>query len=226
MMSELIVEEISNRGITRLCHFTKTNKLLHILTSEDGIIANLFLEDMKETLQKNDEKRLDNKEDYICCSVQYTNAWYLKKIKEKDPVFKEWVIIFINPSIMGDDTTFFCYRNAASSGGTLVSNGYSAFSKMFDEEINGKYKIKRTKAMLLNSTTDGQAEVLVYKNIPIEKITSIGVQSEDQARNLSAIFQVLNIPYIPIIISPDLFTENWNRKVRNGQEIYEYLYEE
>ncbi|MEK4531745.1 DarT ssDNA thymidine ADP-ribosyltransferase family protein [Solibacillus sp. FSL K6-1554] len=224
-MSELIASEIRSRDITRLCHFTKTNKLLHILTSEDGIVANTFLEDVKETLQKNDEKRYDNKEDHICCSVQYTNAWYLRRIRESDPVFKDWVVIFIDPLIMLDDTTYFCYRNAAANFGALVSKGEQAFSKMFAQVVQGQYTITRPPRMLPNSTTDGQAEVLIYKNIPREKITGIAVPNEDQAKILGAIFTVLTIPDIPIIISPDLFSDSWNRKVKQGQPINEYVYE-
>lgn len=224
-MSELISSEIRRRGITRLCHFTKSSKLVHILTSEDGIVANTFLEDAKETLHKNDERRLDNKEDHICCSVQYTNAWYLKRIKDLDPVFKEWVVIFIDPSVMLDETTYFCHRNAAANAGAFISRGDEAFTGMFDQVVQGQFRMTRTRNMLLNSTTDGQAEVLVYKNIPRDKIIGVAVPSLQQAKLQRAMFVVLNIPDIPIIVSPDLFSESWNRKVKEGRPIDEFVYE-
>ena len=40
---KLIKKVINERGITRLCHMTQTNKLLHILKNPDGIIVELSI---------------------------------------------------------------------------------------------------------------------------------------------------------------------------------------
>ncbi|MEH7490516.1 DarT ssDNA thymidine ADP-ribosyltransferase family protein, partial [Priestia megaterium] len=136
-MSRLL-DAINQKGIGRLCHFTKSNKLLQIMRSEDGIIANTFLDDQIEILSKNDELRLDGKEDYVCCSIQYPNTWYLNRIKNKDPLFKEWVILFIDPTLLLDMDTLFCHRNAASDRGNNLKQGYNGFMGMFGNPVSGQ----------------------------------------------------------------------------------------
>ena len=39
MVEILFEKEINDRKITRLCHITRSQKALHILSSEDGIKA-------------------------------------------------------------------------------------------------------------------------------------------------------------------------------------------
>ncbi|MGE7673470.1 DarT ssDNA thymidine ADP-ribosyltransferase family protein [Lysinibacillus sp. NPDC094403] len=224
-MSELILKEIQERNIERLCHFTKSSKLMHILSSEDGILSNEFFKDLDEVLNKNDKMRYDGKEDYVCCSVQYTNSWYLDKIKDKDSLFKEWVVLFINPELMLNSSTFFCHRNAASNYGRNLRNGYEGFSAMFKDTVQGQYPIRRTNSMLSNCTTDGQAEVLIYKNIPRSYITGIAVPNQEQANRELIRFGLLDVPQIPIYIAPDLFSNSWSSMVKNGRRPVENLFE-
>ncbi|PNZ95665.1 hypothetical protein CD153_13355 [Staphylococcus carnosus] len=76
--------------MTRLCHFTKSKNLPFILgegvDSDNGILANNFISDTS-FLNKTDENRFDNHEDFICTSIQYPNCYYfstvVKKIKLK-----------------------------------------------------------------------------------------------------------------------------------------------
>ncbi|NMA69351.1 MAG: hypothetical protein GX958_08030 [Desulfitobacterium sp.] len=70
-------KEIETRGITRLCHFTRSQKDVHILTSETGIKAVDFIE--KDIYDVNDPLRLDGKKSYVNCSIQYPNYWYWKE---------------------------------------------------------------------------------------------------------------------------------------------------
>lgn len=225
-MSDLILREIQERKIDRLCHFTKSSKLMHIMSSEDGILSNEFFEDLEEVLDKNDRSRYDGKEDYVCCSVQYTNSWYLNKIKNKDPLFQEWVVLLINPELMLDKSTYFCHRNAASDHGRNLRQGYEGFSAMFKETVQGQYLIRRTNSMLSCCTTDGQAEVLIYKNIPRSFITGIAVPNREQAKKEAIRLALIEAPQIPIIIAPDLFSNNWSNLAKSGRRPVENVFEE
>lgn len=218
-----IIDEIQNRNIKRLCHFTRSNKLLHIMRSEDGIIANTFLDDQIEILEKNDSLRLDGKEDYVCCSVQYPNTWYLDKIKDNDPLFKEWVILFIDPMLMLDSDTLFCHRNAASDRGNNLRSG---FVGMFENRVQGQRLMYRSKNMPACSPTDDQAEVLIYKNIPRSSIQAIVVPDEKQAKRESTRLSMLNVPEVDIVIASDLFTRRWSNMIRNGQTPKEISFRE
>lgn len=225
-MSSKILDEILNRKITRLCHFTKLSKLLHIITNENGIQSNYFFDDLKETLIKNDENRYDNKEDYVCCSIQYSNTWYLNRIKDNDPLFKDWIALLINPILLADDNTLFCHRNAASNYGRNIKPGYEGFIGMFAESVQGKSTIRRSKMMLPACPTDGQAEVLIYKNIPREYIQGILVENEELARKVRIILKILKRSPLPIIVSSEFFSNTWNSKIRNGKIPVEKLHRE
>src|SRR4028118_2268045 len=134
-MIETIKQEVERRGITRLCHFTPSRNLVHILTGTTGILATKKLQtDERSVFTPTDLQRLDRHEDYICCSIQYPNAWYFDTAKSKDELhelFKDWVILFINPKYLWLPGTRFCPRNAASGYGNLVAEGKEAFLSMF-----------------------------------------------------------------------------------------------
>ncbi|NOU83897.1 DUF4433 domain-containing protein [Paenibacillus sp. LMG 31459] len=218
---------IDIRNITRLCHFTKSFNLPSILRNESGIIANTEMDNQIELLSKNDPLRLDGKEDYVCCSVQYPNTWYLRQIKE-DPLFHEWVILLINPFLATLSTSLFCHRNAAAERGTLIQGGTEGFSGLFNQMVQGKTKRYRTAKMLPCCPTDDQAEVLIYKNISRSDILAVVVKDWEQARReksrLSFIHEVPN--NIRFIIAPGLFDISWSGMIRNGQMPEETLYRE
>ena len=123
-----IKREAMHRGITRLCHFTPSRNLIHIASGEQGILAT---EKLKATergvFTPTDLERLDRHEGYISCSMEYPNAWYFDRARAKAALFKDWVIIFIDPKYLWLPGTRFCPRNAASQYGRDISEGAKAF---------------------------------------------------------------------------------------------------
>lgn len=222
-MQSNILDEIKARGITRLCHFTKSIKMINILKSDLGIVASNFIQE--DVLNPNDEHRYDGMKDYVNCSIQYPNIWYLRKIKDKDPLFKEWVILYIDPILLTDSTTEFCFTNAAFRRGACISKGYESFVDMYTSIVNGNRTIKRPTGILTCCPTDDQAEVLIYKNIPRQYIRALVVPNEWQARHEVARLETarINIDF-DIIIAPDLFTTACSDKVRNGLVPDETIY--
>lgn len=220
MDGSLIRQEYQNRNITRLCHITRSQKAMHILSSEDGIKAVDFLDE--SLYDANDEQRLDGKKDFINCSIQYPNHWYWKRVKDKDPLFRDWVILLINPEILTLDTTKFCPVNAAKGRGAYISDGYDGFKELFGERVHTRY---RPSQMLPCCPTDDQAEVLVYKNISRKDIIGVVVLNEDQGESESVRWEILNIPKFDIAIAPDLFNGEWSTKVRRGIRPLEYKYQ-
>jgi len=113
-MNRAILEEAVQRGITRLCHFTPSRNLAHILSGGLGILATKHLKDDERALYNaTDLARLDGHEDHICCSIEYPNAWYFDRAKDREPLFRDWVVLLINPRYLWEDGTKFCPRNAA-----------------------------------------------------------------------------------------------------------------
>lgn len=220
-----IQNDISSRKITRLCHFVHTNKLLHILNSNEGIKAVDFI--AEDVLVQNDKERFDGMTSYVNCSIQYPNYWYFRRVKDNNPVFKDWAIIFIDPIVMTWETTKFCPVNAATGCGKYIKSGYEGFRMLYDDRVPFSRCPDRTPNMLSNATTDDQAEVLVYQNIPREYILGIALDNEKMARQKEAEWSMLpNVPQFDIYITPDLFTGVTSRKIRNGEAPLEIKYEE
>lgn len=218
-----IEDEYKKRNITRLCHFTRSKVALHILQSEEGIKAVDFLKE--EICEKNDENRFDGKTEYVNCSVQYPNYWYYRRIKDKDPLFRDWVILLIKPEVLSLNTTQFCFTNAAFRSGRYIESGVDAFNKLFDQQVNGSRTWYRSADMLPCCPTDDQAEVLVYKNISRSDIIGVAVKDEEQAHREKTKWKVgLNGFDIKVIIAPDMFNGSYSNKVRNGQVPIEYEY--
>ena len=208
-------KEVKERGISRLCHFTRSDTALKILSSENGIKAVDFLD--KDIYDANDPYRLDGRTDCVNCSIQYPNHWYWDRVKDKDPLFNEWVILLINPSILLLDTTEFCAINAATARGAHIKKGYSSFKELFQPIVHGR---KRYSNMLSCCPTNDQAEVLVYKNVSRKDIIGLSVKDKDQAERVSIRLyynlESKGIPKLDIIIAPDSFNGKWSQKVREG----------
>lgn len=212
MINEIYIE-IQKRNITRLCHFVHTNTLLHILNNSEGVKAVDFIN--QDILVQNDRQRLDGKTDYINCSVQYPNWWYLRKVKDNNPIFSDWAILFIDPTVATIETTKFCKVNAATSCGAYIRNGTEAFRELFSKNVGRQ---TRTNEMLANAPTDDQAEVLVYESIPISKIKGIAFENETIAKQKIVEWRVMGFPEIEVFISPELFNVSTSGKIRRGEE--------
>ena len=79
------------RRITRLCHLTPSRNLGHIAVDPRGILALQHLEkDEKSVFNPTDLARLDGYLDHVCCSIQYPNAWYFRKARNKEQLFPDW----------------------------------------------------------------------------------------------------------------------------------------
>lgn len=194
---------VKERGISRLCHFTKSKNLPYILGTDGKLLANNFIKD--ENLERNDELRLDGKEDYICCSVQYPNLFYLDRVITSNimHLFKDWSILLISPSVINDQSLF-CPCNAATNGGIMIGGGIDSFKKLYSESILGKREIVRYKNMLASSPTDNQAEVLIMHSILKENILGIVFRSNEQAKRelINLNLAQCDISNIQIIVCP------------------------
>lgn len=223
-MNEVILKEIKARGITRLCHFTKSKNLSHILNDFNGIIATDELPELYKDI--NDSERYDGKLEYVCCSIQYPNFFYLQRIKESDILFKDWVILCIDPNIILKEETMFSKVNAATERGKYITGGIEGFRKLFSQQVStNKRSIVRSLTIPNNCTTDIQAEVLVNKIIPKQYIKGIIVKTEKQAKEEHARMKIWQIKEdIPIIISPELFTKDVYKKIALGQLPDEKVY--
>lgn len=215
---------LMQQGVTRLCHFTKLQSLPHILQSFEGIKATKRIS--QDLLNSIDPVRADGELDYVCCSIEYPNSWYLDHARERneDIVFREWVIIYINLDILKVREAKVSECNAAKNRGQYIKVADEVNTKkLFDEHLSS-FRIARPASMLSACPTNGQAEVLIKGNIPRQYMMAIAVGNEETAKIVYAMKRTLKIKGMNIYISPQVINKEWSGIVRKGDRPTEIEY--
>ncbi|GAB6271664.1 MAG: DUF4433 domain-containing protein [Smithella sp.] len=222
----LIQQECVNRGITRICHFTQSRNLAHIFDDPLGLCS-------KRTLQKHDmphnptdPDRYDGRDDLICCSIEYPNTYYFAKVREQDRLFKDWVVLMIEPRYLWYPETCFCPCNAARSRGAYIQTGTNGFRSLYADTSPG-INFSRPGSHLRAAPTDIQAEVLLKDPIPLDSIIGIAVHTEEQAQREICRLELQGIKLKkPIYITPDFFNRSsLSQLIQRGVRVTETLYE-
>lgn len=179
-----IVQEIIDRGITRICHFTPSRNFGQIVAGKMGVLATGRLaSDDRNVFTPTDLRRLDGYTDHVCCSIEYPNAWYFERARSGETLFKDWVVLLVNPKYLYDPRTLFSPRNAAAEFGRHIMPGYDGFVRLYAKSVEGAYghTFTRSAQRLPSCPTDEQAEVLVPDVIELKDVLGIVVRSEEQA---------------------------------------------
>ena len=207
------------RGVTRLCHFTKLQGLTHILSSVEGILASSSIRaDIKNVT---DNQRYDGELEYICCSIEYPNSWFLDKAIQRntDQIFKDWVTLYIDLTVLKTRESKYCSCNAAKDWGRYIFDDESHVDTLFASPALLGWQ--RTPQMLNCCPTNDQAEILIKHSIPRNFIIGIVAGNEEIAESISSILttykMIYGVPTIPIYISQDIMSTNWSSMVRNGE---------
>ena len=209
--------EIQRRNITRVCHFTRLENIRSI--HDHGILSTRSLDVKKRSgtindFEQNDDQRLD--EDYgISCSVQFPNIRLLRKWMDYKYSGISWVILNLNPEVLCNNGAVnkFCETNAATQRGALVQCGSQGFKSMFKDQIQtATGKLIRDSSLHSSSTTDIQAEALLYGPIEWSQIQSITTHSESDQRELQESFSDVNV-----IFHQESFTYSY---INSGRSLF------
>ena len=210
-MKKNIEKVLQKHNVSRLCHITQIDKLFSILYRDTGIWANDFYEGT--SMYRNDFERRDGRTDYISTSIEYPNVWYYNAKRNINPKVNIWAIMFIDTNVCLEDSTLFCPINSASSKGHYIGNGVENFERVFDSKVGFRH---RSSLMLECCPTDDQAEVLVYKYIPVSAISGVAFESEGIAYIMHKLLDKYGVRYPDLYVSKDLFTTNMSYMVRHG----------
>lgn len=204
-----------SRNVTRLCHFTKLQSLTHIISSDKGILASSSI--CQDTKNASDTSRYDGELNYVCCSVEYPNSWFLNRAIQSNPdkIFRDWAVLYIDLSILKDKRAKFSPCNASKGCGAYINENIDEIESIFAHSVP-TFRFPRTQDMLPSCPTDGQAEILIADNIPKKYITGIALGNEDVARRVYAMLKLNNMGYIPLYIAPDVLTTNWSSIIKSG----------
>lgn len=223
----LIQKECKIRGITRICHFTQSRNLAHIFDDPVGLCSNQTLKTSDMPFNPTDPERFDGRDDLICCSIEYPNVYYFAKVRDQDPLFKDWVVLMIEPSYLWNPGTCFCPCNAARNHGGFIESGLNGFLSLYNSTSPGFPYYTRSSKHLPSAPTDVQAEALLTDPIPIESIIGIAVQSSDQAQREICRLRLQGIMLKKTIyIIPDFFDKMvLPRMIQNGVRAQETIYQ-
>lgn len=228
----LIRQECASRGITRICHFTQSRNLAHIFDDPLGLCSTRTLQEHDLPHNPTDTERFDGRNDLICCSIEYPNTYYFIKVREREPLFKDWVVLMIDPSYLWHPETCFCPCNAARSCGGYIRTGFEGFLSLYAPISPGFTAYSRSARHLPAAPTDIQAEVLLKDPIPLDSITGIAVHTEDQAHREICRLRLQGITIDkPIYIAPEFFQRSTLQNaygtglIQRGVRATETLYE-
>ena len=162
--------------------------------------------DERQVFNPTDRERLDGFPDHVSCSIQYPNAWYFRKARLKDQLFRDWVVLLIRPHYLWHHGTKFCPRNAAAGGGEDVAAGLAAFESLYAPAVRGA-KGNTYRRLLLHPSwlpTDEQAEVLIPDLVRHDDLLGVAVADEAQGRCEAGRLAYLGIEPPPIYVAPGL----------------------
>ena len=223
---DMIRASVSDRGITRLCHFTPSRNLAHILSGAEGILASRHLqEDEAEIFNPTDRSRLDGYPDHVCCSIQYPNAWYFSKARLGESLFRDWAVILIDARYLWQAGTKFCPRNAAAEHGRLVGDGIAAFEGLFADEVEGVHTYRRGRSRRAYAPTDEQAEVLIPDRVSVRDMVGVVLRSDEQAANEVSRLRLQGLQAPALYVVPEFFDpQRLSGMLRSGKEPAEREY--
>lgn len=169
-----IKNTIEKHNLTKLYHFTAIDNLPSIL--QYGILSKDQLRRNKIPFLQNDSLRLDNRTNFISCSLEYPNNRLLTKNKYNHD--QDYCLIEIDVDILNHSFSACSTTNAASNSGKNI------MSCSFIERLFGD---PRPNKLPNNYTTNDQAEVLIKDYIPVSFIKAIVFENSFACSKYSAI---------------------------------------
>lgn len=229
-----LAESVAARGVSRLCHFTPSRNLAHIIADGRGIVASQSLStDVRAVFNPTDLKRLDGHQHCVCCSVEYPNAWYFRTARGKDPIFKDWVVLIVSKDALLLPDVEFCKRNAAAGYGRHARVGKDGFDSMYVSDVAGAGDriYRRSGSHHTAVPTDQQAEVLIPNLVPLSLVTAVAVSSREQAVLEVERLKLAALPVPRFVIAPYFYrADDLSRAILAGsvppEEPYDAAIEE
>ena len=170
---------IATRNIPYLVHFTRIENIKSIL--ENGIAPRASL---ASGFHFNDEKRLDGFPESTSLSISFPNwrMFYSCRCAERNRG-ANWVVLVISTETLTTHPCLFFPTNAANR--RFQDDGHETFStrmgltglnSMFPDDPPG---VRKARDLPDKTTTDPQAEILVFDRVQPEQIRAISLMRSD-----------------------------------------------
>ncbi len=173
-----IHEYVTERRITNLIHFTRYENIEGIV--KNGLVVRSKLDALSEKVYVNDNLRLEGHKETLSLSISFPNHKMFYKYRISTSC-RGWAVITVNPSILWEYECAFCKNNAADarirSKTKIELESINSLKEMFIEDSNNQ-GVRQEERMRQFDTTDPQAEILVFQNIPMAKILEFNFENQ------------------------------------------------
>jgi len=169
-----LAQEMRDRGIEQLCHFTQLCNVPSILAN--GLLSRKALEQRPDIdFSPCDEDRLDRHRDASCLSLTFPN-YRMFMGKRGTRSGKGWAVLLYRPEVLLGNRCGFYYTNASNSCFLATPlaevEGAEAFAALFADTVSSGTRFPGLEGCY---PTDPQAEVLVYGRIPTRLMIAVAV---------------------------------------------------
>jgi len=206
-----VTEFLRSCDVHRLCHFTPSRNLPHIIRDAQIRATKDLSEDVRAVYAATDLARLDGFPDRVCCTIEYPNAYYWAKAKEQGEarLFPDWVVLLIDPEVAAQPGTFFCTGNASRLSGATARPGLEGLQGLYAASVEGSRgrTFTRCASHLQACPTDLQAELLMPAPIEFAAVQAIVVETDDQAATEVARLAQASLPIDSVtwVVAPTFF---------------------
>ena len=174
------------RGIKFFVHFTRIENLPSI--SEHGLLTRKNLDKNSVNYRFNDNNRMDNIINSLSLSITFPNYKMFWKYRMADENVKWAMILLDAEKILFNLPCAFNSANASTNKMRYTNKKermtLDAFQKMFYDE-----NLRKKLNLAFNETTDPQAEVLCFADIPAEYFKAIVFQDSETANEYKKLFK-------------------------------------
>jgi len=211
MTTRDVAAVLDENGVNRLCHFTPSRNLPHILRDGEIRATKDLADDVRACYTATDLARLDGHREAICCSIEYPNAYYWAKARVvgEARLFPDWAVLLIDPAVALRPGTLFCTGNASRLYGATARSGSEGLVAAYAPDVvgSGGRTFTRGASHLSACPTDLQAEVLVPGPISLDLLQAVVVDSVEQAETeVARLSQAsLSIGNVRWMIAPTFF---------------------
>ena len=207
---------VKERDIRHFVHFTRVDNLKSIL--ENGLLSVREMKKKGIAYVGNDESRLENRLDAICLSVSFPNYQMFYSYRKRSAC--DWIVIELSPRLVLKQKCAFVKKNAACSDMRAdVENAEKRLSspEAFESMFRGSQDTMRYD-LPSNYSTDPQAEILVFDEIPIDAITGIVFDNSNVSMMYEEVIKGVGIRNVRVDQRYFSWRQDWIQWKREGDK--------
>lgn len=179
---------------TRLIHFTPAKNLPHILRDGQLRSSQDLAQNASWVFAPTDQRRFDAHPDHLCCSIEYPNAYYRERARNRAEYrnYRDWVHLVLDRDLVATPGALFSGGNAATGSGVHLAPGAHALRSLWSNPSSPR-RFPRRATHLPASPTDLQAEALIPGPVPVTAVRMVITETAEAAHKQFRLLQRIGL---------------------------------